>query len=241
MSGLRSMISKDENNVKQVADEIYRTIKEGGLALVPDSIGYGLVGNSEESVKRIYSLKNRPLSKPLTYYMRQDYIRNIAEISADDGRIIDKVVSEVPCCFIVPLKRSAYFDNIDRSAFDLSTKEGSVALFIEDEDTLIQRLLDISLAEDFPLIVSSANLSGHGNIYSFEDIPDEILDGVDLIIRDPEVCRYNTTAWCQDRYLGATIIRLPEKKMKREGVLYSRIRQLIEVEYGKGNKKDQFF
>ena len=217
-----------EEDLEIIARRVFSVVNAGGLALLPDGIGYGLVGHSSESVRRIYNLKGRPLSKPLTHYMGISYIPNLASISNKDISLIGGITQKVPCCFIVPYKDSAYFGNLERFAFKQSTKSGTVALFLERDDLLVNKLLELTLPQDFALIVSSANSTGQGNTYRFEEFPKNIKEGVDICIYSQTPCKYELEAQEGNKKNGSTLVQLPNRQIVRKGVLSNLIDKMLE-------------
>ena len=49
--------------IKQLAKRAYVAISTGGLSLVKMDVGYTFLGHSEFSVRKLYQLKNRPVTK----------------------------------------------------------------------------------------------------------------------------------------------------------------------------------
>lgn len=100
-----------------------------------------------------------------------------------------------------------------------------MALFFEERDELVQKLLRFSLNDDFALIVSSANKSGRGNCYQLSDIPEDIQRGVDLVIYENKSCKYHAIARNEDRNFGSTIVDLKTRRILRSGVLVREIQR----------------
>jgi len=216
-----------EDDLKTIARGVFSVINTGGLALLPDGIGYGLVGHSSESVRRVYDLKGRSLSKPLTHYMGASYVSNIANINNTDIQLIERITRKVPCCFIIPYKDSAYFENLERFTFEQSTKSGTVALFFERDDPLVNKILELTLPQEFALIVSSANLTGQGNTYRFEEVPKNIRESVDICIYSQTPCKYELEAQEGNKKNGSTLVRLSNRQIIRKGVLSNLIDKML--------------
>ncbi len=214
-------------NLKVIAHKAYEVIKNGSLVLIPDGVGYGLAGNSENSIKRIYNLKRRPTSKPLTHYMSLKYLKKLAYISNKDFNLIKKISLQFPCCFVVSYKNTSYFKKLDYFTFKQSTKNGTVAFYFDEEDTLVQKMVSLAQKDNTALIVTSANMHGTGNTYKFKDIPKKILDYVDFVIYDLKTCKYYKQASVRKNKLGATIINLGNKKILRKGIFHKEISSLL--------------
>lgn|SRR3989338_4488891 len=222
------------SSIEEIAKETYNALRDGGLVLVPDCIGYGLVAHSEESVRKIYSLKERDFSKTLTHYMNLKYCRNVADISEQNFELIEKVTREAPCCFIVPLQQGTYyehpyFSNLSDFALNQSTEKGTIALFFENESPLVNDLTALALEDNFALIVSSANKSGEGNTYEFTRVPATISENCNLTLYYKEPCKHIKEASQpkESNLLGATIVDIKTKKILRHGVFANTIANMI--------------
>jgi len=216
-------IKNNSGNIEVIAGKAYEIIKNGGLVLLPDGVGYGLVGNSNDSIKRIYNLKKRPESKPLTHYMSLKYINDIVSVSNKDFWLIKNISSQFPCCFIVSYKKCSYFEKLDDLTLKQSTKNGTVALYFNEEDLLVQKIISLAQKDGIALIVTSANISGSGNAYKVDDVAEIILDNVDMVIFDSRPCKYYKEASIKKNKLGATIINLADKRILRKGIFHKEI------------------
>ncbi len=148
-------------------------LKEGGIILYPtDTIwGIGCDATNQEAVKRIYNLKNREDSKSMLVLLDHEgrlerYITEVPDIAFELIGVSDK-----PLTIIYPGARNL--------APNLVAGDGSIGIRITTEDfsrNLVGRL-------GRPLVSTSANISGKPSPACFEEISEDILKGVDYVVR----------------------------------------------------------
>ncbi|WP_101689700.1 L-threonylcarbamoyladenylate synthase [Dysgonomonas massiliensis] len=156
-------------DIKQALDVLYA----GGLILYPtDTIwGIGCDATNEEAVKKVYELKKRVDSKALITLVDnmskvEFYVKDVPGIAWDLVEIADKPLTVI-------------YDNARNLAPNLVAEDGSIAIRVTQEkfsQTLCQRFRKA-------IVSTSANISGEPSPQSFEDISEEIKNGVDYIVK----------------------------------------------------------
>ena len=142
---------------------------DGGIVLYPTDTVYGLGANifNNEAVNRIYEIKKRDSSKPLSVLVQDiESLELIADLNRDSREIVNKWLPG-PFTFILKKKKlvSPYVS--------ASSKVG-----VRIPDYPIAR----QLASLFPIITTSANLTDECTLSNPKDILNQIGDNVDLII-----------------------------------------------------------
>ena len=150
----------------------FKIIQDGGIILYPtDTIwGIGCDATNTEAVKRIFKLKQRDEAKSMiilldTENKLQSYVREVPDIAYE---LIE--YAENPLTFVMPGAK-----NISPA---LISEDGSVGIRVAKHDfcqQLIQRLRK-------PLVSTSANISGRPSPQNFDQIDQEITDGVDYVV-----------------------------------------------------------
>lgn len=158
------------------ADDMAKAIevmKNGGIVLYPtDTIwGIGCDATNEKAVARIYKLKEREDSKSMLVLVGSEgeLQRNVEEVPDSAWMLIEAAVN--------PL--TIIYDRPKGLAPNLLAEDGSAGIRITGElfsKTLCQRLRR-------PIVSTSANISGHKTARSFSEIEQEIIDGVDYVVR----------------------------------------------------------
>jgi tRNA A37 threonylcarbamoyladenosine synthetase subunit TsaC/SUA5/YrdC len=204
--------------LEQDAAEVYATLREGGLALVPTDVGYGLVAMEEAGVRRVYELKGRPLSKPCITVANITILRDLV-LPIDDAILewITEVTEHVPLAVIAPLDpASDLLAAMPPYVRAQATQNGTIATF-HAAGRLVHRIADLAFADRRVIVGSSANTSGTGNNYAFEDVPEEVRGAVDLALD-------RGRAWfANDQKLASTILDLRTGAFQRRGIEFTRI------------------
>jgi L-threonylcarbamoyladenylate synthase len=147
-------------------------LQKGGIILYPtDTIwGIGCDAGNAEAVKKIYTLKQRDESKSMIILLDNDnklvsYINEVPDVAYD---LIQ--YAENPLTLVMPSAKNI--------APNLIAADGSVGLRVVKHpfcEQLIQRLRK-------PLVSTSANVSGKPSPKNFNDIDEEIINGVDYVV-----------------------------------------------------------
>lgn len=158
---------------KEDLQEAIEVIRNGGIILYPtDTIwGIGCDATNKEAVEKIYKLKQRSDSKAMLVLLDSS-----AKLSAYVAEVPDQAwdlieLSEKPLTIIYPGAKGI--------ASNLIAQDGSVGIRITKEifsKTLCERLRG-------PLVSTSANISGSPSAGVFSEISQEILDGVDYVVK----------------------------------------------------------
>lgn len=149
------------------------TLKKGGIILYPtDTVwGIGCDARNAEAVKKIFELKRRADSKSMIVLVPNE---------ASLERIVDEVPDvayELMEAAVNPL--TVIYDGAHGVAKELIADDGSLGIRITKDifsGELTKRL-------GAPLVSTSANISGEKTPQCFKEISDEILKGVDYIVK----------------------------------------------------------
>ena len=148
-------------------------LRKGGLILYPtDTIwGIGCDATNEEAVQRVYTLKQRADNKAMLLLLGNEarlesYVQEVPEIAWSLIEVADR-----PLTLIYPGARNL--------APNLIAEDGSVGIRITREE------FSRRLCEQFrrPVVSTSANISGQPATHTFQEIAEEIKQGVDYIVQ----------------------------------------------------------
>lgn len=144
----------------------------GGLILYPtDTIwGIGCDATNEDAVRRVYELKKRNDSKALITLIDNPvkldfYIDGVPDIAWDLVELADKPLTII-------------YENARNLAPNLIAEDGSIAIRVTKEEfsnKLCQRFRKA-------IVSTSANISGEPSPANFDEISEEIKNGVDYIV-----------------------------------------------------------
>lgn len=161
---------KEKINEKDL-EEIIKIFENDGVIIFPTETVYGMGCNalSIKATKKIYEVKNRPTNKNVNIMVSSiNKINEYAYVNELEEKLIHKYM---PGAFTIILHKK---DNLNNPAFANDT----IGIRIPNHKIMLEILNRLS----FPIVATSANISGDSSVYSFEDIK-RIFDGkVDAII-----------------------------------------------------------
>ena len=209
-----------EQRIEADAARVYEVLCRDGLALLPTDVGYGLVAMEEGAVERLYELKGRPLSKPcITVANAAIFDDLVLPVDRATREWIADVVTRTPLALIGELNpRSTLLASMSPYVREQATQAGTIATF-QSAGHLVQRVADLAFADGRVIVGSSANLSGTGNNYRFEDVPESMRAGANITLN------YGPAWYASDERLATTILDLRDGRFQRKGVNFARIEQ----------------
>ena len=157
--------------MKEKIHKAVEVMKEGGIILYPtDTIwGIGCDATNEEAIEKIYKLKQRIETKSMLVLVENErMIQNIVEVSSLAWDLID--LSENPLTII--------YDDPKNVAKNI----------IADDNTLGIRMIEPIFLKQLigklkhPIVSTSANVSGSASPKNFNEISNNIKNGVDYIL-----------------------------------------------------------
>lgn len=168
--------TNSENERQDFNDDIrnaLETLRKGGVILYPtDTIwGLGCDATNPGAINRIFEIKQRPADKSMILLVdsmatAERYTENMPEAAE---QLLDVAVSPM----------TIIYDHGRNVAPNVMAGDGSVAIRITHErfsNTLCKRLRG-------PLVSTSANVSGQKAPTNFHEIPEEIIQAVDYVVK----------------------------------------------------------
>lgn len=158
-----------ENPDKNLINEAIDVMAKGGVILYPTDTVYGLGANifNKDAVEKIYNIKNRDSSKPLSILVPNiGAISLVADLNLKNAAIVQKWLPG-PFTFVLP-KTNIVPSYVSRNS--------NVGVRIPDSK------IATSLSALFPIITTSANLSDKETFSNPKDILKQIGHSVDLVI-----------------------------------------------------------
>ena len=67
-------------DIESVATKVLDTLTNGGVAIFPTTVGYAIVGHTENAVKRIYAAKQNCFGKPCGWFGNWDLFNECIDI-----------------------------------------------------------------------------------------------------------------------------------------------------------------
>jgi tRNA A37 threonylcarbamoyladenosine synthetase subunit TsaC/SUA5/YrdC len=203
----------DATCVDGAADAAFDVVADGGLVLLRTVVGYGLVGVSDDAIRRMYDLKGRPDANPLIVVGTVPILDALTlPLPARARRWLDDIVTRTTLAVVNDVDTvSPLYRGMSMLARTRGLKDGSAAVFL-NTGWLPERLATRMAARDTVLLGTSANQTGQGNSQSLNEVPERIRGAVDHVY-DQGPALYRST----DR-LATTIVDLRRMTVTRLGV-----------------------
>lgn len=172
-----------ENTVEQIPDNSKKfaaditacleVLKAGGIILYPtDTIwGIGCDATNEKAVKKIFDLKKRDEQESMLLL-----VEHINRIGRHVKQIPDAAIQLVE---VTDKPMTIVYPGAVNVTPELISEDGSVGIQITN-DEFCRKLIS---ALNKPLVYTSANISGEDYPEIYKEIPDEIKNGVDYIVK----------------------------------------------------------
>jgi L-threonylcarbamoyladenylate synthase len=148
-------------------------LKNGGLILYPtDTIwGIGCDATNAEAVEKVFALKGRDKNKTMLVLLHNDnqlasYVREIPEVAFELIEATDRPLTII-------------YSDAKNLAPNAIAEDGSIGIRVVNHpfcQQLLQRFRK-------PIISTSANISGQPTATNFDEISEEIKNGVDYIVK----------------------------------------------------------
>ena len=214
-------------DVEEDARRAFNTLKAGGIAIVPNDIGYSILGGSGSALRRIYQTKGRAPSK-LNAMVGNLEIHRELHVCSQRGRDIVQAITEdydLPLGCIAPCQmQHPLLQKLDAETLAASTLNNTVVILM-NAGRFHAAITQLSFQEGHLLVGSSANRSLSGTKFKVEDIEPEISAIADIII-DHGLQKYHTYN------ASSTLINVESLEVVRVGSCYENIRYVIERHFG---------
>lgn len=169
------MIIKNINDDELI--KVSNSIKEGKIVVFPTETVYaiGVNGLSEETIKRLYEVKQRDIHKPINLIVSS--LEMINMVARDITPLEYKIIKEfLPGPLTIILKKKSIVPNI------LTNNGDTVGIRMPLNDIALK----LSKYSNLPIAAPSANISNRPSGTNIKNIYNDFKDNVDIYIDDGE-------------------------------------------------------
>ncbi|MDA3898578.1 MAG: L-threonylcarbamoyladenylate synthase, partial [Desulfobacteraceae bacterium] len=148
-------------------------VKKGGMLLFPTRTLYGIGVDAfnPDAVNRVFKIKQRATDSPLSVLVKS--INDVTSLAAEIPSAALKFMET-----FWPGSLTIVFKARPEVPSGLTAGTGKIGIRIPEHPVAVRLVESL----DCPLTGTSANLSGHPGADCIEDLPSEIITGVDLVI-----------------------------------------------------------
>lgn len=198
------------------ANRVLDTVAEGGVAIFPATVGYAIVGHTEDAVKRIYAAKQRSFGKPCGWFGNWDLFGEVMDVPVRSRQVVQSVIGkhDLPLSIVAPFRtQHSFVGAVPGFVLENASLNGTLDMLL-NAGALHNAIARGARERGMPVVGSSANRSLTGSKFRLEHVEQEVRDAADLCI-DHGLTRYHN-----DEGRGSTIIDLVSFKTFRIGCLY---------------------
>ncbi len=209
-------------DIESDAQRAFSAMEAGGIALLPQSVGYSLIAAHPVPLRRIFDTKRRTPSK-LNAMLGNDAIAAELYVLSGRGReVLDAITRcyDLPLGAIAPFRREhPIFRLLDDDMMARSTRDGTLLMLL-NAGPFHAAITRLSHANRVALFGSSANVSMTGTKFSSDEIETEIRAIADVCI-DYGLMKYHPYRQ------SSTLLNLETLEVVRYGSCYEDIRDIV--------------
>ena len=209
------------------AARAFGVLRTGGIAVVPNTIGYSILGGSKAALDTIFRTKKRAPQKLNAMVASLEAHRALHVTSTRGAEIVAAITGDydLPLGCIAPFRADhPMMAGLDMEVMGASTKEGTLVMLL-NAGPFHAALTGLSFDAQFPLFGSSANLTLGGTKFKVEDIEDEILAIADVVI-DHGLQRFHPYG------SSSTLLNVETLEVVRFGSCYEDIAYVLKRHFG---------
>ena len=215
-------------DIEADARRAFASMEAGGIALLPQSVGYSLIAAHRAPLRKIFDTKRRTPSKLNAMLGNDAIVGELYVLSSRAREVFDAITRcfDLPLGAIAPFRREhPIFHLLDDDMMARSTKDGTLLMLL-NAGPFHAAITRLSHAAKVALFGSSANVSMTGAKFSSDDIEPEIRAIADVCI-DYGLMKYHPYRQ------SSTLLNLETLEVVRHGSCYEDIRDVVRRYFGK--------
>lgn len=208
------------------AQRVFDVVANGGVAIMPVTTGYALLGASRDAVMGIFNNKRRAASKVTALCGSMEMFEAVQIVGHQQRHVIDSITRffGLPLGVIAPVRLDhPLFNGVHEDILAQSRRDGTVMTLING-GALADAVAHLSLQNNIAMFGSSANISTKGTRFRLDDIEPEIRALADIEID------YGPVLW--NAYgKSSTIIDFRDYSVVRVGIAYELIDYILKKHF----------
>ena len=207
---------------EQDARRAMQSMQTGGIAILPNDVGYSLIAAQPLALRKIFDTKRRAPQKLNAMLGNDDLHKALHKVSSRGREIVDAITRDydLPLGLVAPCDTEhLLLRQLDPDIYERSTKGGTLLMLL-NAGPLHRAITALSFETGTLLFGSSANLSLHGTKFRVEDIEPEIRAIADVVI-DHGLVKYHP--W----QASSTLLDCETLQVLRFGSCYENIADIL--------------
>jgi tRNA A37 threonylcarbamoyladenosine synthetase subunit TsaC/SUA5/YrdC len=207
---------------REDAERALQTLQAGGIAILPNDVGYSLIGAHADALQTIFRTKRRAPHKLNAMLGNDDLHRALHKVSSRGREIVDAITRDydLPLGLIAPCDlQHPLLQALDPDIYARSTRDGTLLMLL-NAGPFHRELTRLCMERQVLLFGSSSNLSLHGTKFRVEDIEPEIRAIADIVV-DYGLMKYHL--W----QASSTLLNCETLEVVRFGSCYENIADIL--------------
>ena len=166
------------------AERAMDVVLKGGIAIIPTTVGYVILGATTDAINKTISAKQRGPSKLNAVIGCASMHAALHLLDGRNRRAVRTITQDydLPMGAVAPVNADhPMLKKLDPDVFQRTTLGGTLAMLL-NAGPLMDKMAQLSFEAGTLVVGSSANLSLQGTKFSATDIEPEVLDAADLVI-----------------------------------------------------------
>lgn len=175
------------------ARRVFDVLRNGGIAICPNTVGYGIWGGSWQAMQRIFDTKKRGSHKRNAMVCDSQTQREIHILDRRKQDMVDCLTLDydLPIGVVAPFRpEHPLLKKVNPEMLKASTAKGTLGMLL-NAGPIHSEVGRLVREEVHPVFGSSCNLSGTGPKFRVEEIQPELISIADIVL-DYGLRRYHT-------------------------------------------------
>lgn len=166
------------------ARTVFEILKDGGIAIIPMNVGYGIIATDQHALNRVFHAKQRKPYKRhvmIGSYPLHSEIHNLPPREAEAVKLLAMDL-DLPIGVVAPYHpHHPMIQRIPSDILHKSVVDGTLAMLVNAGE-LAEEISRLASVEGLPIMGSSANITGKGTKLIVEEIESEVLKVADIVV-----------------------------------------------------------
>ncbi len=227
----RERLTTDPVPASQLKADVTRmmdVLAQGGVALVPLDVAYGIVAMREAGIRKIFTAKQRSYEKPSGMFANAELSRAIHIMEPAKHDMVSELIVEerIPFSVVAPFRADhPIFRSVDPFVLQSSSKIGTIDMLLnagQFHDEIARQVIE----RQTPVFGSSANTSLTGSKYRLADIDAPVRAASDISFD------YGLSKHVNPEGRSSTIVDFRDFTVVRKGVCFEQLSRAFKTRFG---------
>ena len=208
------------------AERAFDAMRAGGIAILPNDVGYSLIAGAAPALRKIFDTKRRAPAKLNAMLGNGAHHQALHRVGTRGREIVAAIVEDydLPLGVIAPCEKDhPMLRALDADTYTRSTS-GDTLLMLMNAGRFHAEITRLSFESGYLLFGSSANLSLTGTKFDAKDIEPEIRAIADVVI-DYGLMKYHP--W----KASSTLLDVETLAVHRHGVAFENIAAILKKHF----------